>query len=132
MFITGYFQRIQEDQVGALKEVGMELFGIAVMLALNGYLLSRRGQSVGKLLTKIQIVDVADGKLLPFLRVYVYRHLWVLPLSILVNLIPGSFDDLIVNVVFLVDAVMIFGNERRCLHDYIAGSKVVLYRENRT
>jgi uncharacterized RDD family membrane protein YckC len=131
MFITGYFQRSQEDQVGALEELGMQLFGITVMLALNGYLLSSRGQSVGKLLTKIQIVDAADGKLLPFLRVYVYRQLWVLPLSILVTLTPGYFDDLIISVVLLVDAAMIFGNQRRCLHDYIAGSKVVLYRENR-
>jgi uncharacterized RDD family membrane protein YckC len=98
---------------------------------LNGYLLTTRGQTIGKLLTKIQIVDVQSGDLLPFLRVYVYRYLWTLPLLLVVILIPGPADDLLVNVVYLIDALLIFGSDRRCLHDYIAGSKVVIYRAKR-
>jgi uncharacterized RDD family membrane protein YckC len=104
---------------------------MALMLALNGHLLATRGQTVGKLLTKIQIVDAQSGGLLPFLRVYVYRYLWMLPLVFVVALIPGTVDDGLVNVVAIIDALFIFGAARRCLHDYIAGSKVVLYQAHR-
>jgi hypothetical protein len=131
MFATGYFERAQAQQVGFLEQFAMSLLGMAVMLVLNGYLLFSRGQSIGKVLTKIQIVDVRSGGLLPFLRVYVYRYLWILPLVVVAAIIPGRADDLLVNVVALIDAAMIFGANRRCLHDYIAGSKVVFYQANR-
>lgn len=131
MFATGYLARTQTQEVGVLEQIAMSFLGMAVMLALNGYLLVTRGQSIGKLLTKIQIVDARNGELLTFLRVYVYRYLWMLPIVLVVAFIPGSIDDLLVNLVSLVDALMIFGADRRCLHDYIAGSKVVLYQANR-
>ena len=131
-FGTGYYERVQTQQVGLGEQIAMSLLGMVVMLALNGYLLFARGQSIGKMLTKIQIVDARNGQLLPFLRVYVYRYLWMLPISVVVTLIPGTIDDIIlINVVSLVDMAMIFGAPRRCLHDYIAGSKVVIYQANR-
>lgn len=55
------------------------------------------------------------------------RFFWLL----LLVLGGRTIDDFVVSILYLVDALMIFGNERRYLHDYIAGSKVVLYRENR-
>ncbi|MBU6238636.1 MAG: RDD family protein [Planctomycetes bacterium] len=131
MFATGFFARTQAQQVGFVEQIAMSLFCMAVMLALNGYLLATRGQTIGKLLTKIQIVDAQSGGLLPFLRVCVYRYLWMFPLVFVVALIPGTVDDGLVNVVALIDALFIFGAARRCLHDYIAGSRVVLYKANR-
>ncbi len=131
MWATGFLARTQAQQVGFLEQIAMSLFGIVVMLALNGYLLATRGQTIGKMLTKIQIVDAQSGGLLPFLRVYVYRYLWLLPLGFVVALIPGTVDNVLVNVVTLIEVLFIFGEARRCLHDYIAGSKVVLYREHR-
>jgi uncharacterized RDD family membrane protein YckC len=130
-FVTGFYQRVSTQTAGIVEQFLMSLLGMAVMLALNGYLLFTRGQTIGKVLTKIQIVDFKSGNLLPFLKVYVYRYLWTLPLLVVVVIIPGAMDDLLVNIVVLIDALLIFGAERRCLHDYIAGSKVVLYRENR-
>ena len=65
------------------------------------------------------------------MRVYVYRSLWMLPLGIVVPLIPGAFDDILVNFIGLIDGLMIFGAGRRCLHDLIAGSKVVVYKAGR-
>lgn len=70
---------------------------------------------------RCESLNVCDGR----------NKLKPLPLLVVVMLIPGAIDDLLVNIVVLIDALMIFGAERRCLHDYIAGSKVVLYRENR-
>jgi uncharacterized RDD family membrane protein YckC len=131
MFATGFVARTQAQQVGFLEQIAMSSLGMVWMLALNGYFLATRGQTIGKMLTKIQIVDAQSGGLLPFLRVYVYRYLWMLPLGFIVALIPGTVDDILVNVLVLIDALLIFGAARRCLHDYIAGSKVVLYRAHR-
>ncbi len=117
--------------MGVLEQLAMSLVGIVVMLIINGYLLFTRGQTVGKLLTGIQIVDHVSGQLLPFLRVYVFRYLWMLPLSLIVAIIPGPMDDSLVGLAALVDALLIFGPSQRCLHDYIAGSKVVEYKEGR-
>ena len=58
---------------------------------------------------------------------FFYRYLWSLPLVGAVILIPGSLDDFLVNIILLLDVLMIFGASRRCLHDLIAGSKVVRY-----
>ena len=78
-FATGYFQRAMAQQQGLLEQLLMSLLGVVTMLVLNGYLLATRGQTIGKVLTKIQIVDVQSGKLLPFVQVYVYRNLWTVP-----------------------------------------------------
>ncbi len=129
--LTGYREGVTIQQAGWLEQIAMSLLGIMVMLMLNGYLLFTRGQTIGKMLTGIQIVDFTSGRLLPFWRVYVFRYLWMLPLVLIVALIPGTVDDLLINIVFLIDALMIFGANRRCLHDLIAGSKVVLYKTNR-
>lgn len=131
MFATGFFARTQAQQVDFAEQIAISLLSMAVMLALNGYLLATRGQTIGKLLTKIQIVDAQSNVLLPFRRVYVYRYLWMLPLVFSVAVIPGTVDDSLVNVAGLIDALFIFGAARRCLHDYIAGSKVVLYQSHR-
>ncbi len=131
MLATGYYARAQTQQIGFLEQLAMSLFSMFVMLALNGYLLATQGQTIGKMLTKIQIVDVESGALLPFLRVYVYRYLWMLPLVFVVAFIPGTADDQFVNLAALINVLFIFGAARRCLHDYIAGSKVVLYKANR-
>jgi uncharacterized RDD family membrane protein YckC len=131
MYLSGYYARIQLQQVSPVEQIAFSLLGIAVMLLLNGYLLATRGQTIGKMLTKIQIVDVQSGQLLPFIRVYGYRYLWLYPLVLIVAFIPGTMDDALVSIVALIDALLIFGGDRRCLHDYIAGSKVVLYQPNR-
>lgn len=130
-YFTGFIGRQTRGQVAPGEQLVMVLLGGVVFLLLNGYLLASRGQTIGKMVTGIQIVDASAGTLLPFLRVYVYRCLWMTPLVIVTALIPGPQDDMLVNLVSLVDAVLIFGPARRCLHDHIAGSKVVRYVADR-
>ncbi len=130
-FATGYFARAQTQSVGVVEQLLEVVLSIVVMLGLNGYLLASRGQSIGKLLTKIQIVDAKSGTLLPFANVFVYRYFWSLPVAIIFIFIPGTTDDQILNIIVLLGILLIFGAERRCLHDYIAGSRVVLYRPER-
>ncbi|MEM9410785.1 MAG: RDD family protein [Planctomycetota bacterium] len=130
-FGTGFYARAQIQQVGIREQFAMAILGALVMLLLHGYLLYSRGQTIGKWLTGLQIVDEKSHQLLGFLRLYVLRYLWTLPLVVLIILIPGTVDDIMVNIVVLMDVLLIFGVSRRCLHDYIAGTTVVLYRDGR-
>ncbi|RZI82123.1 MAG: RDD family protein [Rubrivivax sp.] len=91
------------------------LGGIAIYVLVHGYLLSTRGQSIGKMLLGIRIVR-ADGSPLAFDRAVGLRYV-----------LPGVLQILpMLGMLFgLVDALMIFRESRRCLHDLIADTMVV-------
>lgn len=93
--------------------------GIGVFLALNGYLLAKRGQTIGKYVLGTQI-RTEDGQLMPFGPLILKRYvpLWV------VAQIPWFGG-----IVSLVNALVIFRANRKCLHDEIAGTKVVVLRQ---
>ncbi len=116
-----------------VEELLITLLANVVFLALNGYLLVDRGQTIGKYLMKIQIVDQKSCELLPFFRVYVCRNLWIPIIALVCVLFWDSVDvgDSVTGFLSLIDAVSIFGAGRLCLHDYIAFSKVVKFQENR-
>lgn len=130
-YALGYFRSGNLEEPGFLVQLGLSLWGFCCFLILNGYPLAIRGQTIGKILTHIQIADYQTGRRLPFVRVFVVRYLWMVPLSMVAMLIPGATDNLLVSLVALVDALLIFGSQQRCLHDRLAGSKVVMYRANR-
>lgn len=111
------------------------LIGVVAFLLLHGYLLLNHGQTIGKRLVGTRIVDAQTGQLLPFTRVYVIRYLWMTPLAIAVGLsvayVPPGLVALLsalVGGINLLDSSLIFGKQKRCLHDYLAGSIVVNVR----
>ena len=130
-YLTGYLDRMAAHRLAPSEEFAWSLLGGVVLMVIQGHLLATRGQTIGKVLTQIQIVDADTQRLLPFIRVAVYRYLWLLPLTAIVAFIPGHLDGLLVSAASLVDAILIFGSARRCLHDYIAGSIVVAYQPGR-
>jgi len=79
---------------------------------------------------KIQVVDFQTGNLISLVRLLM-RQFWTIPLVLIALIIPGQVDDLLLNFVLLIDPLMIFGANRRCLHDLLAGSKVVQFKPNR-
>ena len=90
------------------------LIGIGAFVVLHGYLLCTRGQSLGKLVCRIRIVNL-DGRQASGATIFLKR---LLPIWI-VQFIPfGAF-------LILIDPLFIFGEERRCVHDLIAGTMVV-------
>lgn len=95
------------------------LWGFAGFLAyafIHGWFL-RDGQTIGKKLLNIQIVGVDTGKPISIAKLLLGRFL---PTSILGNLpYVGPFYG-------LVDALFIFGEDRRCIHDRIAGTRVIV------
>lgn len=117
MMASGYWERALAQQEETLLQMAMiGLLGISVFLTINGYLLAKRGQTVGKIIAKTRIVSNETNELLPFFKVYGLRYL---PLQIIAYM--GTLGSLLT----LVDALFIFGQDRRCLHDIVAGTKVV-------
>lgn len=85
------------------------------MIVVNLVLLHRNGQTIAKKLFGIKVLRT-DGARCGLARIVFMR--W-LPVALL-EMIP-----LVAYVVYLLDALMIFGREQRCLHDYIADTIVV-------
>ena len=91
---------------------------IVVFMVINGYLLVMRGQTVGKLMLGIRIVDSATGGKVSAAKVLGLRYIVFFGLQIIP--VFGMRE-----LVSLFDAVFIFRDDRRCLHDLLAGTKVV-------
>lgn len=92
------------------------LGSLAVWLMLNGHFLANGAQTIGKKLLKIQIVNISDGKPTSFARIALLR---ALPVYLL-----AAVPD-VGNPIALLDSLFIFRRDRRCLHDYVAGTRVV-------
>ncbi len=89
---------------------------LLVLVLVQGTLLTLRSQSVGKLLLGTRIVRHADNARTGFVHAFLLRGtiVWA------IERIP-----ILGSLFWLVDVCFIFGDERRCVHDYIAGTKVV-------
>lgn len=92
------------------------LTGLGMFLALNSYLLATRGQTVGKVVMKTQIVDRVTNRVPPLGTLLLKRYSWLW----LVDWIPG-----IGQLIPTIDALMIFRSHRACMHDDVAGTKVI-------
>ncbi len=101
-----------EEPLGVLMGV---LFVIS-LVTLQWYLLTTQGQTIGKSLMKIRIVRYDTDENPGFGRAVGLREL-----------VPGFIGAIpLFGALFtLVDILFIFGQERRCIHDYIAGTKVI-------
>lgn len=99
----------------------------ALQLALLGiqiFLLTSRGQSLGKILLGVRVVRADDGEKPGFLRVWLLRELPSGAIQGMLQLLPvvGFF----LRFAFVTtNYLMIFREDRRCLHDFIAGTRVV-------
>jgi len=116
MLATGVLQRAFSGEGMTIgQQTAFFIVGWVVFLVLNGYLLLNRGQTIGKVVVKTKIVDLS-GNVPSFGKLLVLRYL----ILGLVSQIP-----IIGSLAGLVNALFIFGKERRCLHDYMAGTRVV-------
>lgn len=91
---------------------GLWMLGVT---ALHAYLVTTRGQSLGKIAVNTRIVR-ANGSRVNFVHGVLLRS-WLLQ--------GLAFVPLAGNLIGLVDAVFIFQKDRRCLHDHIAGTVVI-------
>ncbi|MEZ4374933.1 MAG: RDD family protein [Polyangiaceae bacterium] len=105
---------------GAANEEALTVVGVLVMVAgLLGVAIYqwigivKSGQTVGKRMMKIKVVK-QDGSAVDFVSGVVLRN-WILAIAAQV-----------VGAIGLVDALMIFTEQRRCLHDMLASTDVIV------
>lgn len=91
------------------------LVPLLVVLVIQMWLLCARGQTLGKKWLRIRIV-LLDGSPAGFVHAVLLRSM-VMQLIAAIPLIGGA--------VTLVDPLLIFREDHRCLHDLIAGTAVV-------
>ena len=116
LFAAGIWDQVIAPTTSPIVPVQIAVIGLLGFLTLHGYTLATRGQTLGKVVMKTRIVSVVNGEILPLWKVVALRYL---PLT-LVGVIPfvGSFAG-------LIDALFVFRQDRRCLHDFVAGTRVI-------
>ena len=100
---------------GTILLLAATLIYLAAVVVCQVAMLSRRGQSFGKRAMKIRIVRL-DGSQPGFLHAVLLR--------MFVNALPTAIP-VVGRLYTLVDLLFIFRPDRRCLHDRIAGTRVV-------
>lgn len=113
---SAFIDSLSAFSSSVIGNVLMSVMGIVIYIAINGYLLSKYGQSVGKKILGIRVVDYQTQQLLSFGRVVGLRYVLITVLT-QIPLVGGLFG--------LVNVLFIFGSEKRCIHDLIAGSSVI-------
>jgi uncharacterized RDD family membrane protein YckC len=117
MFVGGYFSGIMK---GVQPSFGMRAFwaliGFVLFVLVQSYPLSTKGQTWGKKALKLKIVNL-DGSLPDFLRLIGLRY----GIGQAITLIP-----FVGTLYALVDSLFIFREDKRCIHDHIAGTRVVV------
>jgi hypothetical protein len=121
MLVTGAFEHA-EDYAGYRPWISALLLGVASYLCLNGWLLWRRGQTLGKAALGIGIVMQADAARVAMWRLICIRALFF-PLLYL-PLLAVVFTPWLL-VIPLLDQGFIFLSARRCLHDYLCRTDVL-------
>ena len=102
-----------------LVVLGIGFVGIQIYQLI---MLSTYGQTVGKWLMRVRIVRDPTGAPVGFMRAVLLRA--IVP-GALLGFIGWLISPIASWVLAIVDIVYILGPDRRCLHDYIAGTKVV-------
>jgi len=94
--------------------------GLGVMMAIQCIWLALRGQNIGKLIAGIRVVNAVDDGPAGFARGALVRFVMPVVLIIILN----SF--FLLGLLFLlIDYGFMFRLDRRCLHDIVAGTKVI-------
>lgn len=114
-FAMGAFEN-PEANSSMLTPMIMGGGGFLVTLVVQGYFLATRAQTLGKMALKIKIVTL-DGNNADLKRIVLLR---ILPVT-LVSAIP-----VIGGVLSMADPLFIFRDDHRCIHDHIAGTRVVV------
>ena len=117
VFVPGLVLLVASDSdFGRGMGTALMLIGWIAITAVQIVLLVKRGQSIGKIAVGVKIVRDKDDTTPGFVKIYLLR-----------SLIPGLIGAVpYLGLIFaLVDALFIFRDDRRCIHDLIAETRVV-------
>jgi uncharacterized RDD family membrane protein YckC len=104
---------------GSFGWIGIGSLVVLVLLIVDIVFVYKYSQTIGKRMFNIKVVRT-DGSRASFSRIFWLRGFVNGLISVALSLIP-----IIGRLYSLVDACFIFGNARRCVHDYIADTIVV-------
>ena len=109
-----------EPHPAALAVIGLGLLAVFGVSIYQWVLISTTGQSLGKKAVGTRIVKL-NGEPVDFVSGVLLR-VWIL------NFVTGILNQCCLGwIVTLVDCLFIFQPDRRCLHDHLAGTKVILH-----
>ena len=115
MYFTGGFDLVEEGREPSLiYGLMIAVVGVVFFVLINGKLLMSHGQTIGKQVLNIKIVDMEDN--LPTQNHFIKRYAMFFGLG----QVPVAGPWL-----SLINILIIFGKEKRCGHDYFAETKVV-------
>lgn len=117
MYFTGGFDGIAKGVQPSFEYTLMiAVIGIVAFVIINIKLLVNHGQTIGKKVLGIKIVDL-DGNL-PGMKKHLLKRYAV-------YFLPGQipFGGQIFS---MINILFIFGKEKRCIHDLVAETKVVM------
>jgi uncharacterized RDD family membrane protein YckC len=105
----------------------IKFFVLIMLFIVILYLLISRGQTIGKYFMDIQMLNVKSGEVADAKKLILVRPIFVWPIFIL-ELFPGIefviFLKGLFLLIWLINILFIFRKNRRCLHDWIAGTVV--------
>ncbi|MBC7793253.1 MAG: RDD family protein [Clostridia bacterium] len=119
MYVSGYWGRAmanaQAGKIFSLEQLAWMAAGLIFFFALQFVPLSQTGQTWGKRVVGIKIITL-DGKK-PAISDLIFKR--YLPVQLVPNIpIVGVW-------LCVIDVLSIFTKNKRCVHDHIAGTKVV-------
>lgn len=116
MFYSGYWEKAMSGAVQVSHTILIAALAFVLFFIIHGYLLAKNGQSIGKKLVGTKIVSVNTDNILPLSKVVFLRYL---PIAVVSNIpiVGGLF--------VLLDSLLVFRKNKRCVHDLIAGTKVI-------
>jgi uncharacterized RDD family membrane protein YckC len=115
-FALGFYDGFPNMELSVADTLLSAAIGFGVFVAIQLYFL-QSGQTLGKRLLSIRMVDHETGRAAPVSRLVLLRYL---PITLVANI------PFVGGLLALVDVLFIFSSERRCLHDLIARTKVVV------
>ncbi len=94
-------------------------------LSVNAWMLARSGQTMGKSMIGI-CIERTDGSPAGFRHAFLLRYvlIWLLAERLAAGAYGTPLDGVVV-LLWLADLVCIFRADRRCLHDWVADTRVV-------
>ncbi len=129
IMMPGVFSGHFDPRTAGIATFGLFLLVVFVAMVAwvvwNVVLLYKYGQTVGKKVMGIRVVRM-DGSRVTFARFFFLRGLAMAVIVWIASAIGVAIHfPFAGNVVQLLDCLIIFGAARRCLHDYVADTKVV-------
>ncbi|MBF7682761.1 RDD family protein [Acinetobacter sp. B5B] len=92
---------------------------VIIVLAIQAFLLNKYGQSLGKMITKIKIIDQKTDEKVPLTRIFLIRSVFF----IVFNLLSSPLMS-------IIDYAFALGKNRQALHDRLAKTKVIRMNKN--